>query len=101
MGWLLRRLLLALVAMATGGLAGFGLLGRSGATIGLIAGGLIGAAGLALYERRRGEQLLTWLRQSREGPAPRDSGFWGELGYRIERARCDSRNSRSETSGPG
>jgi two-component system phosphate regulon sensor histidine kinase PhoR len=102
MGWLLRRLLLALVAMATGGLAGFGLLGRSGATIGLIAGGLIGAAGLALYERRRGEQLLTWLRQSREGPAPRDAGFWGELGYRIERALRQSeleiRNERARLS---
>ncbi len=100
MGWLLRRLLLALVAMATGGLAGFGLLGRSGATIGLIAGGLIGAAGLALYERRRGEQLLTWLRQRAKAPR-REMPASGASSAIASSARCDSRNSRSETSGPG
>ena len=102
MGWLLRRLLMALFAMAVGGLAGFGLLGRSGTTIGLIVGGLIGAAGLALFERRRGEQLLTWLRQSHAGPAPRDAGFWGELGYRFERAlrqsELENRNERARLS---
>jgi two-component system phosphate regulon sensor histidine kinase PhoR len=27
--------------------------------------------------------------QWQEGPAPRDAGFWGELGYRIERAAAD------------
>jgi two-component system phosphate regulon sensor histidine kinase PhoR len=86
MGWLLRRLLLALVAMAAGGVLGLWLFGFNGAWLGLVLGGLIGAGALALAERRRGDQLLDWLRNSdATTPAPRDAGLWGELGYRIER----------------
>jgi two-component system phosphate regulon sensor histidine kinase PhoR len=29
---------------------------------------------------------MRWLRGAHEGPAPRDAGFWGEIGYRIERS---------------
>ena len=29
---------------------------------------------------------MDWLRGEPRRPAPRDVGFWGELGYRVERA---------------
>jgi two-component system phosphate regulon sensor histidine kinase PhoR len=29
---------------------------------------------------------MRWLRGSQEGPAPRNRHFWGEVGYRVERA---------------
>ncbi len=34
----------------------------------------------------RGHRLMEWLRGEQAGAAPRSSGIWGELGYRIERA---------------
>jgi two-component system phosphate regulon sensor histidine kinase PhoR len=30
--------------------------------------------------------LRAWLRGAQDRPAPRDTGVWGELGYRVERA---------------
>lgn len=55
-----------------------------------VAGAVLGAgAGVALIVGRdgwRGRKLLRWLRGAQEGPAPRDTGFWGELAYRIEKA---------------
>jgi two-component system, OmpR family, phosphate regulon sensor histidine kinase PhoR len=71
----------------------------AGAAIGTIVGlvldnGWLGTAlgtlvVLALVVVRhiwRGGRLLAWLRGSLQSPAPRDEGFWGELGYRIEKA---------------
>ncbi len=69
-------LVVGLVVGAFAGSVGGGMLG--GALVGL------GLAGLA--EARRGLALLEWLRGPRLESAPRDSGFWGELAYRIERA---------------
>jgi two-component system phosphate regulon sensor histidine kinase PhoR len=43
---------------------------------------------------------MRWLRGQMEGPAPRDAGFWGEVGYRVERAvrnlerRVDAESAR-------
>ena len=34
----------------------------------------------------RGLRLMRWLRGSHEDLAPRDTGFWGEIGYRVERS---------------
>lgn len=34
----------------------------------------------------RAGHLLRWLRGTQTDPAPRDTGLWGELGYRIERS---------------
>ncbi len=55
-----------------------------------VAGALAGAAaGALLYGLRdslRAHRFAAWLRRQHEGPAPRDTGFWGELGYRVERA---------------
>ena len=49
--------------------------------VGAAVGVLVGFIGDAL----RGQQLMVWLRGQRVGPAPRDAGFWGELGYRVEK----------------
>jgi two-component system phosphate regulon sensor histidine kinase PhoR len=84
--WLLPRVLAAVAAMALGGITGL-LLGPSEAAIpGIFIGGAIAVALIAIQERLQGRHLLEWLRGDRESPAPRDTGYWGELGYRIERA---------------
>ena len=86
MSWFLPRVLISLAAMALGGLAGL-LLGRGAAAVpGIFFGGVFAVAAIAVFDRIRGFRLLNWLRRGQEGPAPRDTGFWGELGYRIERA---------------
>ncbi|MFO1329891.1 MAG: phosphate regulon sensor histidine kinase PhoR [Rubrivivax sp.] len=55
-----------------------------------VAGALGGSfVGLALFAARdawRAGELLRWLRGNQSAAAPRDTGLWGELGYRIERA---------------
>jgi len=40
----------------------------------------------AMLDTARGYRLINWLRGSQEQQAPRDAGFWGELGYRVERS---------------
>ena len=55
--------------------------------IGASLGGLLGFLGVVLFDALRGWRLLRWLRGgSLSTTAPRDSGFWGELAYRIERS---------------
>ena len=86
MSWFILRLVLSLAAMALGGLAGL-LLGRGEAAVpGIFVGGSVAVAAIAVFDRLGGYRLLHWLRSGQEGSAPRDAGFWGELGYRIERA---------------
>ena len=75
-----------MVAMGLGGLAGLLLGSGEAAVLGIFVGGSIAVAAIAVYDRLRGFRLLNWLRSGRDNPAPRDTGFWGELGYRIERA---------------
>jgi two-component system phosphate regulon sensor histidine kinase PhoR len=86
MSWLLSRLLVGLVAVAAGGLAGLLVAAQRGALIGALLGGLLGFAALVLRDSLRGLRLLRWLRGSHEGVAPRDAGLWGEIAYRIERS---------------
>ena len=86
MSWLLSRLLVGLVAIAAGGLAGLLVAAQRGALIGALLGGLLGFAALVLRDSLRGLRLLRWLRGSHEGVAPRDAGLWGEIAYRIERS---------------
>ncbi|MEN9628648.1 MAG: phosphate regulon sensor protein PhoR [Pseudomonadota bacterium] len=77
----------AFVSLLLGGLAGWGV-GRAWQQPG--AGALLGSAfGLALFATRdawRAGRLLRWLRGNQSETAPRDTGLWGELGYRIERS---------------
>ena len=86
MVWLLPRLLVAFLALALGG----GLGHLAGAVLHVPeAGTILGAAvalGLAvLVDVLRAARLMRWLRGAQEDSAPRDAGFWGEMGYRIER----------------
>ncbi len=87
MSWLLPRLVLALLAvlggLVAGGLARM-LTGFS--DLGLVAGVLVGVGLLLGVDGVRGHRLLQWLRGDMQGSAPRDVGLWGELGYRVERA---------------
>ncbi|AKJ28921.1 phosphate regulon sensor histidine kinase PhoR [Caldimonas brevitalea] len=87
MSWLLLRLLLSLGAVSLGGWLGHlvGLTMQS-PVFGSVLGGALGACSVVLLDVLRGHRLLAWLRGSQNGPAPRDTGFWGELGYRVERA---------------
>jgi len=83
---LLHRLLAGALAGVIGGLIGLLLGHERGAVLGLLLGGLLGFVGVILFDALRGWRLLRWLRGgSLATTAPRDSGFWGELGYRIER----------------
>ena len=83
---MLRRVAAALVALAIGALFGWivGSLVRW-PQVGGIAGAALGVGMFSLRDGWRGRRLMRWLRGAQEQPAPRDTGFWGELGYRIER----------------
>ena len=84
---LVPRFLIGVLLMLAGGGVG-GLIGRSldAPLIGMLIGGALAVAALVVFDTLRGYQLIEWLRGSQEGEAPRDTGFWGELGYRVERA---------------
>ncbi|MCY4754849.1 phosphate regulon sensor histidine kinase PhoR [Pelomonas aquatica] len=90
MTWLLPRLLQALGAALLGFLIGAELrvaTGFEGLSLG--AGVVAGVGLLLLLDAVRGHRLLSWLRGNQQDSAPRDSGLWGELGYRVERAMRD------------
>ena len=86
MTWLLPRIAAAAISMGVGGLAGLLIPGLNAP----VPGGLLGFACalgvIAVRDTLHGYRLITWLRGSQEGKAPRDAGLWGELGYRIERS---------------
>ncbi len=87
MNWIGFRIFLALVAIGLGAL--ISLLLQAWLKMPVLAN-LIGVAsasvGLLVLDGVRGHRLLRWLRGNQESSAPRDTGLWGELGYRIERA---------------
>jgi two-component system phosphate regulon sensor histidine kinase PhoR len=90
------RALALVLTLAGAAVAGWivGLFARwpvTGLVVGVVAG--IGAA--AVRDSLRAGRLLAWLRHPSEQPAPRDSGFWGEVGYRLERA-LGARDKRIE-----
>ncbi|MGD9832723.1 MAG: phosphate regulon sensor histidine kinase PhoR [Piscinibacter sp.] len=87
MNWLLPRLTAGVLAMLAGGFLGY-LVSAVEHTVvwRVLAGGAIGVALVALLDTARGYRLINWLRGSQELQAPRDAGFWGELGYRVERS---------------
>ena len=87
LSWLLPRFVLAGLAVALGALVGwwaghwlrFPLLAE-------VLGSATAVGALVLIDALRGHRLLQWLRGTQSDTAPRDTGLWGELGYRIERA---------------
>ena len=86
--WLLPRLLTALAVAAAAALVGHlaAAMLRLPTTGWAIAGGLLGLVLVAARDALRAGHLMAWLRGSQTSDAPRDTGFWGELGYRMERA---------------
>lgn len=87
MSFLLSRTLAAVVAVVLGVLLGrfFGSLWGEPRWGGLI-GGAACIAVLVLVDNWRGHRLMEWLRGPQADAAPRNAGFWGEMGYRVERA---------------
>jgi two-component system phosphate regulon sensor histidine kinase PhoR len=93
MVWLLPRVLAALAAAVLGALAAYWLVGlvALGSSVEAqrpswaLAGALIGVAVVVALDLLRARPLLNWLRGTQDAEAPRHTGFWGELGYRIER----------------
>ncbi|GAB4558913.1 MAG: phosphate regulon sensor histidine kinase PhoR [Rhizobacter sp.] len=87
MNWLLPRLLAGALALAAGGFIGY-LAGEPlrAPVLGALFGGALGVSLLALVDTLRGYRLIHWLSGTQEGQAPRDTGFWGEIGYRVERS---------------
>jgi two-component system, OmpR family, phosphate regulon sensor histidine kinase PhoR len=72
-----------LVGMALGTLVGLTL---HNGWLGTTLGALVVLLLMALRHAWHGGRLLSWLRGNQQASAPRDEGFWGELGYRIEKA---------------
>ncbi|HET7793098.1 MAG TPA: phosphate regulon sensor protein PhoR, partial [Rhizobacter sp.] len=71
------------MAMVAGAFIGY-LSGESihAPLFGVVLGGALGVALLALLDTLRGYRLIRWLSGTQENLAPRDTGFWGEIGYR-------------------
>lgn len=87
MGWLFPRLFAGVLAVLVCGLVGLlvGTISRAPA-LGALAGGTAGALLYGFVDAYRAHRFMNWLRQQQEGAAPRDAGFWGEVGYRVERS---------------
>ncbi len=87
MSWLIARYFAVLLTVAAGLLTGYLFGGAAGSPrAGLVLGGMLGVLGAVASEARRGNRLMSWLRGALDSTAPRGSGIWGELAYRIERA---------------
>lgn len=90
MTWLLSRLLMGLGATLFGFVVGVAVRKATGVDSLGLGFGVVGGVGLVLLvDAVRGHRLLDWLRGSQQDSAPRDTGLWGELGYRVERAMRD------------
>lgn len=86
MDWLFAKLINTAFWTLLGALLGFGLGHWVGAAwlLGAI-GAMVGATVVVARDRLKGWRLLEWLRRPDQEPAPRDSGFWGEMAYRMEK----------------
>jgi two-component system, OmpR family, phosphate regulon sensor histidine kinase PhoR len=87
MHWLLPRLTIAAAAVSLGAAVGHSAgLALELPRAGLALGALCGAGMAVALDAWRARRLLAWLRGAQGSEAPRTTGFWGEFGYRIERA---------------
>jgi two-component system phosphate regulon sensor histidine kinase PhoR len=97
MSWLLVRVVAALLALAAGAAIGYTVGAAAQAPHGGAAiGAALGVAFVALIDTLRGQRLMRWLRGTQDSDAPRDTGFWGELGYRVERGLRTRESSVAE-----
>ena len=55
-------------------------------TLGVALGMLVGGALVVSWDGLGAARLVRWLRGTQEASAPRDTGLWGEVGYRVERS---------------
>jgi two-component system, OmpR family, phosphate regulon sensor histidine kinase PhoR len=87
MGWWLARSLAAVtVVVVVAAIAAlFGVLMQI-AVPAMFVGGILAIILLVVRDSRRGQSLMDWLRGPQSTQAPRDSGFWGEMAYRTEKA---------------
>ncbi len=87
MGWLFPRLLAATLGVLVAGGAGW-LVGGAWQfpVLGTMVGAVLGVQAYALIDALRGQHFLKWLQSRRAMAPPRDSGFWGEVSYRVERS---------------
>ncbi len=53
---------------------------------GALVGSVVGASIYALVDALRARRFVRWLYSDHADAAPRDTGFWGEVGYRVERS---------------
>ena len=83
---LLPRLGAGIFAMIAGGVAGAALGDGQHTAFGACLGGLLAFAVIVIVDSARGASLMRWLRGSHNEAAPRDTGFWGEVAYRVERS---------------
>ncbi len=84
---LLGRLAWSAAFALLGGLSGFIVgSGLHAPTLLAVFGAAVGAALSVVRDAVRGQRFMNWLRQPEQTPAPRNAGFWGEVGYRVERA---------------
>jgi two-component system, OmpR family, phosphate regulon sensor histidine kinase PhoR len=85
--WLLSRILTGIFVVALGLVLGRWLGSPIGAPfVGELLGAAAAMAVLVVLDTLRGNRLINWLRGSQENQAPRDTGFWGEIGYRVEKS---------------
>jgi two-component system phosphate regulon sensor histidine kinase PhoR len=92
MGPLLGRVASLLLALAAGAALG-ALVGAQlqASGLGALLGAALGVTAVSMIDSLRGLRLLRWLRGAQQRldideHAPRESGFWGEAGYRVEKA---------------
>jgi two-component system phosphate regulon sensor histidine kinase PhoR len=85
---LLGRLVFSAVFALSGGLMGF-VVGSSlkAPVLTAVLGSAIGAALSMLRDGVRRQRFMNWLRTPDGRGAPRNAGFWGEAGYRVERIK--------------
>lgn len=84
---LVARLVWVALLCLLGGFVGF----LAGSALGFpsllaVLGSAMGAACSVLRDSVRRKRFMNWLRNPTASPAPRNQGFWGEAGYRVERA---------------
>ncbi len=87
MSWLLPRLVYAGLSVAFATLVGLWVQSMFHVQfLALLAAAVSGVAIVVAVDAVRGHRLLQWLRGTQDETAPRDTGLFGELAYRIERA---------------
>jgi len=87
MGWLSYRVVVIVLAVLAGGGLGYAV-GEPARepVLGVLLGSAAVAGVLAALDGWRGYAIMSWLRGPLDTSAPRDAGFWGEIGYRVERS---------------